>query len=122
MKKFSLLQEHLFTDSKGNSYEAVNCEDLKNDSENIDWIQCVSNDIGDRKNIRLYKFNKSNISYGSLGGDMVVIFKNKDALAVISVYGLFGSEIFKDIVILYGHEQIIIYDTSDFTHKIIYTR
>lgn len=52
----------------------------------------------------------------------ILICKNNDPLAIISVYEPHGYTSFKNIVVMYGHEEIVFYDTDDFTHKKIYTR
>ena len=52
----------------------------------------------------------------------VLICKNNDPLAIMSVYEPHGCTNFKNIVVMYGHEEIIFYDCDDFTHKKIHTR
>jgi hypothetical protein len=57
------------------------------------------------------------------GSDLFLVFKNEELFAVISgVYETHGYSVFKDIIIIYGHESILLYDIQDFTFKYIHTR
>lgn len=71
------------------------------------WFKTTNN------NIRLYaNYNLS----------LVLVFKNKDLLSVLSMYEIHGCSFFKDTIVVFGHENIILYDTQDFSFKNIYTR
>lgn len=51
--------------------------------------------------------------------DFILVCKNNDPLAIVSIYEIQGFDNFKNIVVLYGHEQFAFFDCDDFTHKII---
>lgn len=53
---------------------------------------------------------------------VVLVFKNEELFAVISIYELHGCSLFKETVVVYGHESIILYDIQDFQFKYISTR
>lgn len=54
--------------------------------------------------------------------DFILVCKNDDPLAIMHVYEMHGFDNFKNIVVVYGHEEILFFDCDDFTHKKIYTR
>lgn len=54
--------------------------------------------------------------------NFILVCKNNDPLAIISVYEQHGFTNFKNIIVVYGHEEIAFFDCDDFTHKKIHTR
>lgn len=76
-----------------------------------------------RRGVLWFKTTNNNIKlYANFNLSLVLVFKNGDLFAVLNIYELHGCGFFKDIVVIHGHENIILYDTQDFTFKNIGTR
>lgn len=129
--KTSSIKEKPTKVEKEFDFKTVTWEDVLGYNENdIDWVGCDKDDItSSRKRFRHthrgiinnYPLTLSKSITVLSEDDYHVIFKHNDCIAVICVYESQGVSIFKDIVVCYGNVRIIVYDSSDFTHKIIYT-
>ena len=100
----------------GSDIDFVNCGPDVEEGENFEtWWSWPSRKLGREKKVN------AQISIYEIG-EFILVCKNNDPLAMMSVYEMHGWAVFKTMVIMYGHEEILIYDTDDFTHKKIYTR
>lgn len=130
MKKFTkLINESVQSMTWGqlvaefqNDIDFVNCrpEDIlshrwkmRGDTE---WRTMDSKPIGDGAR------NLTNIISVYDEYNFILVCKNNDPLAIISVYEQHGCTNFKNIIVVYGHGEIVFYDCDDFTHKKIHTR
>ncbi len=90
-------------------------------------IECLSlntmDDPIDLSSTRWFETINNNIKlYANYNLSLVLVFKNKDLLSVLSMYEIHGCSFFKDTIVVFDHENIILYDTQDFSFKNIYTR
>jgi len=86
----------------------------------VDWRTMDSKSISGVSGASVVKLTNNITIYDEY--DFILVCKNNDPLAFIVVYEPQGFNSFKNIVVMYGHEEIVFYDTDDFTHKKIYTR
>lgn len=98
-------------------------EILRGYKSNIDLDESIEFDNPDPRYRKWNVWTKGNIMLCSnYNLSVVLAFKNDELFAVISIYELHGCSLFKETVVVYGHENIILYDIQDFTFKYISTR
>lgn len=115
-----------FTNLINESIESMTWGELTA-QDDIDFIGCSAKSTGLK--LRTDKIISSsqrtqltnNISIYD-ANDFILVCKNDDPLAIMHVYEMHGFDNFKNIVVVYGHEEILFFDCDDFTHKKIYTR
>lgn len=96
---------------------------LRGYRSSMDFNEPIKFDNPDPRYIKWYVWTKWNIMLCSnYDLSVVLVFKNEELFAVISIYELHGCSLFKETVVVYGHESIILYDIQDFQFKYIPTR
>lgn len=123
MKKFTSLLESKFINMP--SLDSLTFSQLFGE---VDFIDCDQNDFIDYKDVKLsnYRLHKLSDKFscyiisekrGSRYYEFIIICKNNDPLAIINGNG--DVNYFGNIIIINNFEVIILYNTDDFTHKII---